>query len=105
MNCILLRAQRFQEAKQCLHDSFVFRSSGTMLRLVGRFDRLGIDTSCRSVFKEQLNEGKKASDDEIDSYYQPFGAKSGLALWMDVMRVNLKRNIAAASGTSRLCSN
>jgi 3-methyladenine DNA glycosylase/8-oxoguanine DNA glycosylase len=64
-------------------------ASGSMLKLLGRFDRLGIDTSCREVFKVQLNGGKNASDDEIRAYYEPFGDWRGLVMWMDVMKVNL----------------
>lgn len=63
-------------------------AAGSMLKLLGRFDRLGIDTSCREVFRVQLNDGNKASDDEIRGYYELFGSWRGLTMWMDVMRVS-----------------
>jgi 3-methyladenine DNA glycosylase/8-oxoguanine DNA glycosylase len=68
-------------------------AAGTMLRLLGKFDRLAIDTSCRSVFKEQINGGNRASDGEILDYYRSFGEWRGLVMWMDVMKVNLLKNL------------
>ncbi|WOD37331.1 hypothetical protein [Nodosilinea sp. E11] len=64
-------------------------AAGSMLKLLGRFERIGIDTACREVFRVQLNNGIKASDPEIQAYYEPFGKWRGLVMWMDVMQVNL----------------
>lgn len=64
-------------------------AAGSMLKLLGRFDKLGIDSSCREVYRVQINNGIKPLDSEIVEYYSQFGEWSGLAMWMDVMKVNL----------------
>src|SRR5205807_958217 len=76
-------------------------AAGNMLLLLGKFDRLGIDTSCREMFREQLNGGNKAPDDEIRSYYEPFGIWRGLVMAMDVMKTNLTKHLNASQRGSR----
>ncbi|AGA28689.1 DNA-3-methyladenine glycosylase family protein [Singulisphaera acidiphila] len=63
-------------------------AAGSMCRLLGTFDRLGLDSSCRASFRER-NGGELASDKQIALYYEPFGEWCGLALWMDVMKPHL----------------
>jgi hypothetical protein len=65
-----------------------------MCRLLGRFARLGLDSSCRAAFRER-NGGAPASDQEIAAYYEPFGEWCGLALWMDVMKAHLTDRLKA----------
>ncbi|MBI1280814.1 MAG: 3-methyladenine DNA glycosylase [Anaerolineaceae bacterium] len=61
-------------------------AAGTMLKLLGHFDRLATDSVCRTVYKDSINNGIAAKDDkEITAYYQPFGQWRGLVQWMDVM--------------------
>ena len=60
-------------------------SAGTMLRLLGHFDRLAIDTACRATYKF-VTGSQTATDREIRDYYEPFGEWRGLAMWMDVLR-------------------
>lgn len=61
-------------------------AAGTMLKLLGHFDRLATDSVCRTVYKDAIKNGVAAVDDkEIAAYYQPFGAWRGLVQWMDVM--------------------
>ncbi len=67
-------------------------AAGTMLRLLGRFDRLGIDTSCRKSFRAQTNNAA-ASDADIRRYYEAFGPWRGLVMWMDVMRPYLQKHL------------
>lgn len=59
---------------------------GAALRLLARFDELGLDSVCRTMFKTTINQGHAATDREIAAYYEPFGAWRGLAVWMDVLR-------------------
>jgi 3-methyladenine DNA glycosylase/8-oxoguanine DNA glycosylase len=59
---------------------------GAMMRLLGRFDELGIDSVVRTMFKTQINGGAAATDREIAAFYAPFGQWRGLAVWLDVMR-------------------
>jgi 3-methyladenine DNA glycosylase/8-oxoguanine DNA glycosylase len=61
-------------------------AAGAMLRLLGRFDQLGLDSVCRAMYAERYNGGVVASDREIAAYYAPFGDWKGLVVWMDVMR-------------------
>lgn len=61
-------------------------AAGAMLRLLGRFDQLGLDSVCRAMYAERYNDGVAASDREIAAYYAPFGEWKGLVVWMDVMR-------------------
>jgi len=60
-------------------------AAGSMCRLLGRFDRLGLDSVCRAAFR-RLNDDTPATDREIAAYYEPFGEWAGLALWMDVIK-------------------
>jgi len=64
-------------------------AAGAMLRLLGRFDELGLDSECRKMFKEQHNGGVVASDKDIAAYYAPFGQWRGLVVWMEVMKEDL----------------
>lgn len=61
-------------------------AAATMLRLLGRFDRIAIDTACRSAYARYYNDGHQADDKTIRAYYEQFGQWRGLAMWMDVMR-------------------
>lgn len=71
-------------------------AAGSMCRLLGTFDRLGLDSSCRASFRER-NGGELASDKQIALYYEPFGEWCGLALWMDVMKAHLKESVNGAT--------
>jgi len=55
-----------------------------LLKLVGRYDGLALDSWLRSQFYERHNGGKKCSDKKIDMYYHNFGNFRGLAIWCDM---------------------
>lgn len=59
-------------------------AAGTMLRLLGHFDRLAIDTECRAAYK-RIHKSETATDAQIRAYYEGFGEWRGLVMWMDVM--------------------
>ena len=61
-------------------------AAGAMMRLLGRFDQLGLDSVCRTMYAQRYNGGSPAADREIAAYYEPFGIWRGLVVWMDVMR-------------------
>lgn len=66
-------------------------AAGSMLKLLGHYDRLATDTACRAVYREGINGGIPAADDkEIAAYYEPYGRWRGLVQWMDVMESYLK---------------
>ena len=61
-------------------------AAGAMMRLLGRFDELGLDSECRAAYVRLYNEGQPATDKQIAAYYERFGRWRGLVVWMDVMR-------------------
>ena len=61
-------------------------AAGNILKLLGRYDYLGLDSWCRGKFYELFKEGRKVKDSTIEKYYAPFGKWRGLFLWMDVTK-------------------
>lgn len=57
-----------------------------LLRLVGRYDGLALDSWVRGKFARIRNGGRKTSDKKIERYYSRFGQWRGLALWCDMTR-------------------
>lgn len=57
-----------------------------MLKLVGRYDGLALDSWVRGKFARIRNGARKASDNRIERYYSRFGEWRGLALWCDMTR-------------------
>ena len=57
-----------------------------LLKLLGRYDGLALDSWTRARFYELRNKGRKAKDKKIEAYYAPFKEWRGLALWCDVTR-------------------
>jgi 3-methyladenine DNA glycosylase/8-oxoguanine DNA glycosylase len=57
-----------------------------MLKLVGRYDGLALDSWVRGKFARIRNGARKTSDKKIARYYSRFGEWRGLALWCDMTR-------------------
>lgn len=57
-----------------------------MLKLVGRYDGLALDSWVRGKFARTRNGARTASDKKIARYYSRFGEWRGLALWCDMTR-------------------
>jgi N-glycosylase/DNA lyase len=57
-----------------------------LLKLVGRYDVLALDSWIRPKFIRTRNNGRKCSDKKIEKYYARFGEWRGLALWCDMTR-------------------
>ena len=57
-----------------------------MLKLVGRYDGLALDSWVRAKFASTRNGGRKISDKRIARFYSRFGRWSGLAFWCDMTR-------------------
>jgi 3-methyladenine DNA glycosylase/8-oxoguanine DNA glycosylase len=57
-----------------------------MLKLVGRYDGLALDSWVRGKFARMHNGARKASDKKIERYYSRFAEWRGLALWCDMTR-------------------
>jgi 3-methyladenine DNA glycosylase/8-oxoguanine DNA glycosylase len=57
-----------------------------LLKLIGRYDGLALDSWTRAKFFQVRNRGKKTTDKRIARYYSRFNEWRGLALWCDVTR-------------------
>lgn len=60
-------------------------AAGTLLKLLGHFDRLALDTATRSMFARVYNGGEPAEDDVIRRHYRRYGRWAGLLLWLDLV--------------------
>ena len=57
-----------------------------LLKLVGRYDCLALDSWVRGKFARTRNGGRKTADKKIERYYSRFKTWRGLALWCDKTR-------------------
>jgi 3-methyladenine DNA glycosylase/8-oxoguanine DNA glycosylase len=57
-----------------------------LLKLIGRYDGLALDSWTRAEFARIRNHGRAASDKKIGRYYARFNTWRGLALWCDMTR-------------------
>lgn len=57
-----------------------------LLKLLGRYDGLALDSWTRTKFYTVRNNGRKAADKKIARYYSRFKEWRGLALWCDMTR-------------------
>lgn len=55
-----------------------------LLKLVGRYDGLALDSWLRAQFYTKHNGGKKCSDGKIARHYRKYGKWQGLAIWCDM---------------------
>jgi 3-methyladenine DNA glycosylase/8-oxoguanine DNA glycosylase len=61
-------------------------AAGNILKLLGRYDYLGLDSWGRGKFYELFKNGRKVKDSTIEKHYAPFGKWRGLFLWMDMTK-------------------
>lgn len=57
-----------------------------ILKLLGRYDFLALDSWLRKRFSQVHKNGETASDKEIEDFYKPFGKWKGLVLWLDMIK-------------------
>jgi len=57
-----------------------------LLRLVGRYDRLGLDSWVRGQFSKLHARGRKVSDATIERHYRELGEWRGLFFWLEMTR-------------------
>jgi N-glycosylase/DNA lyase len=57
-----------------------------VLKLLGRYDGLALDSWTRTKFFSVRNNGRKTTDKKIARYYSRFKEWRGLALWCDMTR-------------------
>ena len=57
-----------------------------LLKLLGRYDGLALDSWTRAQFAKSRNNGRVASDKKIARFYARFNSWRGLVLWCDMTR-------------------
>ena len=57
-----------------------------LLKLIGRYDGLALDSWTRAKFAEMRNHGRTANDKKILRFYARFNSWRGLVLWCDMTR-------------------
>lgn len=57
-----------------------------LLKLIGRYDGLALDSWTRAKFATLHNKGRIANDKKISRFYSRFNSWRGLALWCDLTR-------------------
>lgn len=55
-----------------------------LLKLVGRYDGLALDSWLRAEFYKKHNKEKACSDKKIEKHYKKYGDWKGLAIWCDM---------------------
>lgn len=55
-----------------------------LLKLIGRYDGLALDSWLRGQFYKTHNNGRKCKDKKIEKHYSKFGEWQGLAIWCDM---------------------
>lgn len=55
-----------------------------LLKLLGRYDGLALDSWLRAKFYEKHRRGRKCDDKKIAKHYAKFGKWQGLAIWCDM---------------------
>jgi N-glycosylase/DNA lyase len=55
-----------------------------LLKLLGRYDGMALDSWLRGQFYKTHNNGRKCTDKKIDRFYSKFGSWKGLAIWCDM---------------------
>lgn len=55
-----------------------------LLKLLGRYDGLALDSWLRAGFYKKRNRGRKCSDKKIEKHYAKFNEWRGLAIWCDM---------------------
>ena len=61
-------------------------AAGNILKLLGRYDYLGLDSWVRKQFADIHRNGRKTSDGSIEKYYRPYGKWKGLFFWLEMTR-------------------
>jgi 3-methyladenine DNA glycosylase/8-oxoguanine DNA glycosylase len=69
-------------------------AADTLLRLIGRYDGLALDSWVRGKFARVHGHGRVVTDERIARYYSRFREWRGLALWCDMTRDWLEEEAA-----------
>lgn len=56
----------------------------TLMKLVGRYDGLALDSFLRAQFYKKYNKGRVCDDKKIHRFYNKYGKWRGLTIWCDM---------------------
>lgn len=59
-------------------------AADNLLKLIGRYDGLALDSWLRAQFYKKRNKTKKCPDKKIERHYAKYGEWKGLAIWCDM---------------------
>jgi 3-methyladenine DNA glycosylase/8-oxoguanine DNA glycosylase len=57
-----------------------------LLKLVGRYDGLALDSYLRAQFYKRRNNAVACTDREIENFYERFNSWKGLSMWCDMTK-------------------
>jgi 3-methyladenine DNA glycosylase/8-oxoguanine DNA glycosylase len=61
-------------------------AAGNLLKLLGRYDYLGLDSWVRAKYYELHRRGRKVKDATIEKHYAPYGTWRGLFFWLEMTK-------------------
>jgi 3-methyladenine DNA glycosylase/8-oxoguanine DNA glycosylase len=61
-------------------------AAGNIMKLVGRYDYLGLDSWVRQQFYKVHKRGRKVKDSTIEKHYAKYGRWRGLFFWLEMTR-------------------
>jgi len=61
-------------------------AAGNLLKLVGRYDYLGLDSWVRNKYFELHHDGRRVKDSTIERRYERYGRWRGLFFWLEMTR-------------------
>ncbi len=61
-------------------------AAGNIMRLIGRYDYLGLDSWVRAQYYKLHHKGRTVKDTTIEKHYQPYGEWRGLIFWLEMTR-------------------
>jgi len=61
-------------------------AAGNLLKLLGHYEFLALDSWCRQRFSQLYRAGRKVSDRTIARRYQRYGPWQGLVMWLELTR-------------------
>jgi 3-methyladenine DNA glycosylase/8-oxoguanine DNA glycosylase len=64
-------------------------AADNLLKLVGHYDGLALDSFLRAQFYKTHRAGKKCADKAIEKYYKRFGKWRGLVMWCDMTKEHI----------------
>jgi N-glycosylase/DNA lyase len=68
-------------------------AAGNILKLLGRYDFLGLDSWVRGQYYNLYHNGRVVSDKTIERLYKPFGRWRGLFFWLEMTKHWFKKEI------------